>query len=803
VAILTRIASVALIALLLGGQVYARLRAGAVVQQGGDPTVGVLPAYNDAYANWKNAGLQPIGGIPSRSTQCGSTVSPSGLTPPTTGDDASLINTAITACTAGQVVQLDAGTFQLDNSEQVLLGKGVTLRGSGTCNNGSSPYCATVINIRNGSIAWTGGKCGVNTGSEVTCGFEASIQVQPAAQSNQFDYGWASCGHLTSARNCGAAEVMADVAQGQSVIQVSSTTHFSVGAWVMIDEASGATWQTDPVGPNLYGQVWASPDWPTSSGSPSTGRVQWACHGTGGPNGACDGTEDYNSGQYPYNGPRVIQAMRDRATTEIHLISAVGPGPCPGSSCTITFDDPVMVAFRQSGAGTFTGSISGTTLTTSGDPCALTSGQIVSDATNTIVDGTYVTAVNSCSGGVGSYTVTTSQTVASETIIYGAHQAHVYWPAHQNGTAMPFITQAGVENLTVNKSDGGGVNFLFCGYCWAKNVEVVNWVAGAFNFNDSARGQVDTSFANNCADSVNNGAEYPIGIQDSSTEIYVINSITIQCGKGMVGKTGAGSVVAYSYMDQTMYDSFSGIGDYWLDMGVNGSHYEGTNHYLFEGNWGNNLDNDDTHGNAVYHTYFRNWGTGLRTPFTDPSIPASVNDATGVGHSCGSTGPGSCSPNAPFVLRVAGPMMHNYWFAYVGNVLGTSGTTTGNGWTYSGNYTSSKHIWMPGWNSDAGHQTASDPNITAGPTSTYIFTHGNYDYVHGSIFDWHAGYSQMLPNSFYLSGAPSFFSVGAFCTYSWPWVTPVSATTIQTNSCGGSGLPALARFNAGTPFVQP
>ena len=35
-------------------------------------------------------------------------------------------------------------------------------------------------------------------------------------------------------------------------------------------------------------------------------------------------------------------------------------------------------------------------------------------------------------------------------------------------------------------------------------------------------------------------------------------------------------------------------------------------HILFEGNRGANLDNDDTHGNANYHTYFRNWGTGYR-----------------------------------------------------------------------------------------------------------------------------------------------------------------------------------------------
>ena len=34
-------------------------------------------------------------------------------------------------------------------------------------------------------------------------------------------------------------------------------------------------------------------------------------------------------------------------------------------------------------------------------------------------------------------------------------------------------------------------------------------------------------------------------------------------------------------------------------------------------------------------------------------------------------------------------------------------------------------------------------------------------------------------------------------------VTPTESTPIQSNSCGGSGLPAQARYVAGTPFAQP
>jgi hypothetical protein len=148
-------------------------------------------------------------------------------------------------------------------------------------------------------------------------------------------------------------------------------------------------------------------------------------------------------------------------------------------------------------------------------------------------------------------------------------------------------------------------------------------------------------------------------------------------------------------------------------------------------------------------------------------------------------------------------MMHDYWFAFVGNVFGTSGVTTAaNGWGYNGNLSGNKFMWTLGWNSDASNPTKTDPNLTTS-SSAFIFRHGNYDYVSAGIADWTSGYSQTLPSSFYLGAAPAFSRAGASCTYPWPWVTPNGSTPVQANSCGGSALPAKARWEAGTPFVQP
>ena len=72
--------------------------------------------------DWSGAGIP--GGIPVRTTQCGSTIAAySGA--------ATTINTAITNCTAGQFVGLGAGTFNLTSGIQFNGKNNVTLRGQG------------------------------------------------------------------------------------------------------------------------------------------------------------------------------------------------------------------------------------------------------------------------------------------------------------------------------------------------------------------------------------------------------------------------------------------------------------------------------------------------------------------------------------------------------------------------------------------------------------------------------------------------------------------------------------------------
>jgi hypothetical protein len=125
---------------------------------GPDLTSGLLPSYDDAYANWKNAGLLSVGGIPNRATVC-ATVNPLGGG----RDDFTDIQKAINGCPAGEVVQLGAGTFTVHIADlPIQISKGIILRGTGNCSGSSSPYCQTSITVSDGALAYTGGMCGTS-----------------------------------------------------------------------------------------------------------------------------------------------------------------------------------------------------------------------------------------------------------------------------------------------------------------------------------------------------------------------------------------------------------------------------------------------------------------------------------------------------------------------------------------------------------------------------------------------------------------------------------------------------------------
>jgi hypothetical protein len=318
------------------------------------------------------------------------------------------------------------------------------------------------------------------------------------------------------------------------------------------------------------------------------------------------------------------------------------------------------------------------------------------------------------------------------------------------------VQKAGLEDLTVSGGDNGNVAFNSCAYCWAQNVENTFWLGHGFNIDSSFRPQLEGIYVHNAAWPVNGGGGYAIAFEWGSSEALIENSVSMLANKVMVANSaGSGSVIAYNYMDDAYIN-----GQDWVEVGLNASHMVGPHHVLFEGNYSFNFDSDQTHGNSIYMTIFRNHLSGYRRAFTTLN-GTSVNDAN--------LGP----------LRAAAAHAYAYWFSFIGNVLGTPGKMSG--WTYNcvngTNQIVSPCVWNLGW-VDITPQ-GNDPNV-----ALTTIRDGNYDYLNNAQ-KWittPAGYS--IPNSLYISSKPAFFGSAV-----WPWVDPVSGAT--------STLPAKACFEQG------
>ena len=321
----------------------------------------------------------------------------------------------------------------------------------------------------------------------------------------------------------------------------------------------------------------------------------------------------------------------------------------------------------------------------------------------------------------------------------------------------PHTQNAGVENLTVTGGDQGNIRFEWAANCWAKSVENSVWHDEGFALTRSFRIEIRESYVHDAAWAQPGGAGYAISLSDATSESLVENSIVVKANKVMVARSaGAGSVFGYNYVD----DGYINSNTAWIEVGLNASHMVGPHHVLFEGNYGFNWDSDKTHGNAIYHTIFRNHLRGIRRDFGDGG---------------GSNGP----------KRAAGAAYYSYWHSFVGNVLGAAGQMSG--WVYESGNMDTPAIFLLGWDDWAPYPV--DPQVAA-----TTIRHGNFDYVTSSV-KWDPNIStQTLPNSLYLGGKPAFFNAGS--GYTWPWVDPTGATKLYT-------LPAKARFDNGTPFVQP
>ena len=164
-------------------------------------------------ADWSNVGIS--GGVPSRSTQCGSTIS-------AYSGSASAINSAIAACGSGQYVHLGTGTFTLSSGITFAGHSNVTLRGDGPMN--------TILVFSSGSFCYSG-NCDVLLGAASNV-YDGSSSITPP------------CGG-SNASNC--ANWTAGYAQGTTQITLSNIGSSTpvAGSLLILDQANDTS---DPGG---------------------------------------------------------------------------------------------------------------------------------------------------------------------------------------------------------------------------------------------------------------------------------------------------------------------------------------------------------------------------------------------------------------------------------------------------------------------------------------------------------------------------------------------------------------------------
>jgi hypothetical protein len=310
------------------------------------------------------------------------------------------------------------------------------------------------------------------------------------------------------------------------------------------------------------------------------------------------------------------------------------------------------------------------------------------------------------------------------------------------------VKGAGIEDLTVTGGSDGGIRFESAAYSWLKNVEDTLWLGEGVAVDHSFRIELRDSYIHDGAWSAPGGGGYAISLAQGSSEVLVENNIVLHANKMMVARSaGAGSVVAYNYMD----DGFINYDQSWQEVGINGSHMVGSHHMLFEGNESFNYDSDNTHGSAIYHTVFRNHLAGFRRDF-----PGLSNG------------------------RTAGLAYGSWWHTFIGNVLGVAGRMSG--WEYEdpGNrgflraWGTGPVIWKLGYDPVHWEQAADSTVVTT------VIRDGNFDYVSEKVH-WDRT-AKPLPDSLYLKARPPFFGANR-----WPWVDPIGTTKLYI-------LPARQRY---------
>jgi hypothetical protein len=686
----------------------------------GDPTVGLLPAASDGYANWSTAGLNAIpltGSIsgttltvtysPSQALGPGQELSGAGIAngtqitafgtgtggtgtytvnnsqtvaneamtasgipnrtkiyvtlSPSGGDDTSRIQTALNNCPAGEVVLLTTGVFKINNTN-LLIHSPCTLRGSGPgqqLNTGLNKVGGggTVRSCTSGTL--------VSIGDGSYCTDSTATQIIDADRATNRGHDLLDAYALGTTPSA-SYFLTSDAVQGSYSVTLTSTPSpvINPGDIVFLSEMS----ENDPslfYGPNYRDHM---------------PGVQWwnTCPGYGTPVGG-GATQFYGNGPF-FNLCQMLE------------VSSV-------SGRTVTFDSPVNYPF----------------------PTAY----------------------------------------SAQLSVYGNQPLH----------------GAGIENLFIwGSENNGNINISDCDYCWARNVESA-WSGGpAVGFSRTFRSVLRDSFLHETPSPIYGGGGYLMQIGDGASENLVENNEIWYGNKvDVMPNSGGGNVFAYNYADDAFGVQYPDA----PEAGISAGHRLASHLELLEGNYSHNFKGDSFWGGSIHITAFRNWISGHRA--AHPPLNTFTHTDYCV-HHYGDYGGGARAPvdvqagsnYNNFVGNVLG-MNGQQLLTEPGGCIGPQSAflvqvTTGAQYNAS-RAANDVPMWQIGYEQYGGGSFI-DTTIDT------ITRNGNWDWMSKAQY-WYGtggttdiGAPMTIPNSFYLKSKPVFFG-----TQTWPWVDPTTGAT--------------------------
>jgi hypothetical protein len=311
------------------------------------------------------------------------------------------------------------------------------------------------------------------------------------------------------------------------------------------------------------------------------------------------------------------------------------------------------------------------------------------------------------------------------------------------------------------------ISFSLAAYSWVKNVESEYSLGDSIGIDHSFRCVVRDSYFHHSPEHYPGGGAYGLSFASSSADNLIENNIFWNFNKVMVMRaSGGGNVIGYNYFEDGYIGNPGDTGNLqWVEVGLNGSHMTTPHYELFEGNQSWNADGDNTWGNSVYMTFFRNHFTTKRRSLGGLNLVDRDN------------------------VRGIGLMEGHWWYTFVGNVLGTPtmNPSPHSGYQYEDAFpwdeSNGVPMWRLGYNPENWNAPA-DPQVLS-----RTIRDGNFDYFTNQV-RWDRP-SQPIPNSLYLTAKPAFFGSCA-----WPWVDATGATKTAV-------LPARARFDGNPNACGP